>query len=38
MSRFSQLLPQDEFNLQLEANVHPRDGKILLQPAVTIWL
>ena len=27
MSHFSQLLPQDEFNHQLEANVHPRDWK-----------
>ncbi|MEJ7591952.1 MAG: mercuric reductase [Planctomycetaceae bacterium] len=27
MSHFSQLLPQDEFNRQLEADVHPRDWK-----------
>ena len=27
MTHFSPLLPQDEFNLQLEANVHPRDWK-----------
>ena len=27
MSHFSQLLPHDEFNRQLEADVHPRDWK-----------
>ncbi|MDA1229913.1 MAG: FAD-dependent oxidoreductase, partial [Planctomycetota bacterium] len=27
MTDFSALLPQEEFNLQLEADVHPRDWK-----------
>ena len=27
MTQFAQLEPRDEFNLQLEANVHPRDWK-----------